>query len=179
MAGVAAGSLGEPGGDDGGDVVGDRAGQPFPGSGGGVLARLAGAVTGPGDDVGGGAGHGRAVVDAAELGHPLAAVLLTRGQPGGQLAAGAGGGPGGGRAERLRAHRDALAVELHDQQHAAGGGRRAARGIERVHVSGRRDRELLGLPLADPHSGGAEEGLAGLLAGAADGLDRGQPRQPV
>src|ERR1039458_296956 len=64
--GVAAVRLVEPGGDDSGDVVGDGAGQPFPGGGRALLAGLDGIPAGPGDDVGGGGGDGRAGIDAAD-----------------------------------------------------------------------------------------------------------------
>src|ERR1022692_1389863 len=101
--GVAAVRLGEPGGDDGGDVIGDRRGQPFPGRDRGRLRRgcfrlgcFRRALARLGDDIGGGAGHRLAVMDAAELGHPLSAVLLSGGQAGGGLAGGGGGGGAGG-----------------------------------------------------------------------------------
>src|SRR6266536_6108604 len=96
-AGVTAPGLIEGGGDDGGDVVGDRGGQPLPGG-------LRAATMFPflsarrGDDVLRRTGRRLAVVDTGQLGHPLAAVLLARGQAGGQLGLARRGGPGGGRA---------------------------------------------------------------------------------
>src|SRR5450756_1829452 len=84
-------------------------------------ARLAPAVR---KDVGRGAHDGCRVVDGAQFGHAFAVALLALGQPGRQLGGGLRGGPGGGRAQRLGAHHDALAVGREGQHVARIGGRR-------------------------------------------------------
>ena len=58
VARVAALSLGEPAGDDGGDVLGDRGGQPLAGGLWPGIAWLAGVAAGQGDDVSRDAGAG-------------------------------------------------------------------------------------------------------------------------
>jgi hypothetical protein len=116
--------------------------------------------------------------------HPSSAIRLRPffspgGQPGGELAPPGGRGFGGGGAQRPGAHHDALAVVLHHQQHIAGGGRGQVRGVVGVRVCRGGHRELPGLALADPQSGGAGNGRGGLIEGPARGLDRGQPGQPA
>ena len=169
-------SLVEPGRDDGGNVVGDRGGQPLAA---GLRPRCpgAGGRAGPGDDVSRGAGGGSAVVDGGELGHPLAAVLLSGGQAGGQLAAGRR--PGGGFPQRFGPHHNALAVELQHQQRLVISRGRRAPGVERVYVRRGAAGELLGLPLAEPHPGGPLDGRGHAVERAAGRLQRGQLPQPV
>jgi len=79
-------------------------------------------------DVGRGAHDGCRVVDGAQFGHAFAVALLALGQPGRQLGGGLRGGPGGGRAQRLGAHHDALAVGREGQHVARIGGRRQLAG---------------------------------------------------
>ena len=125
-------------------------------------------------DVGRGAHDGCRVVDGAQFGHAFAVALLALGQPGRQLGGGLRGGPGGGRAQRLGAHHDALAVGREGQHVARIGGRRQlAGGVEIVEVDRGAGRQFLHLTLTEPVPGGA------LVEGAAGGLDRGQPAQPV
>src|SRR5450756_3074658 len=96
-------------------------------------ARLAPAVR---KDVGRGAHDGCRVVDGAQFGHAFAVALLALGQPGRQLGGGLRGGAGGGRAQRLGAHHDALAVGREGQHVARIGGRRQlAGGVEIVEVA--------------------------------------------
>jgi len=90
------------------------------------------------------------------------------------------GGPGGGRAQRLGAHHDALAVGREGQHVARIGGRRQlAGGVEIVEVDRGAGRQFRHLTLTEPVPGGALDGSRRLVEGAAGGLDRGQPAQPV
>lgn len=107
LVGVATGGLVEHLADHPGGVGGDAGDQPFaprPWSG---AAGLVGLVR-CGQDLAWGSGDWGAVVDAADLGEPLAVALLPFGQAGCQLTA--GGGLGGGRPQRLGSQHHALAV---------------------------------------------------------------------
>ena len=79
-------------------------------------------LRGGADDVPGGARDRGGVVNAGQLGHPLAAVLLAGRQPGRELALRRGGGLRGGRAQRLRQHDDAFPVEGQHSGQASGAG---------------------------------------------------------
>ena len=74
--GVAALRLAEGSGEDGGDVIGDRGGQPLPCRLGTAGAALSPLPAGRGDDVIRRAGRRGAIVDAGQLGHPLAPLLF-------------------------------------------------------------------------------------------------------
>src|SRR6266568_4922122 len=74
-----------------------------------------GLVEGGGDDRGDARDRG-GVVDAGQLGHPLAAVLLPRRQPRSELALRRGGGLRSRRAQRARQHHDALPIEGQHQR---------------------------------------------------------------
>jgi hypothetical protein len=116
LVGVATLGLVEDLTDHPGGVHGDAGDQPFaprPWSG---AAGWVGLVR-CGQDLAWGSGDRGAVVDAADLGEPLAVALLSFGQTGCQLAA--GGGLGGGRPQRRRSHHHALAV-TRQHQHLAG-----------------------------------------------------------
>ena len=110
VAGVAGLGLAEHGGDHVRGVLADGPGQPLrqglrPGP------ERAGAVpaAGRGDHVVRPARRGLGVVDGDQGGHPLAVRLLPGRKPGAHLPQ-LRGGLRGGRAQRPRAHHDALAV---------------------------------------------------------------------
>jgi len=107
LVGVATGGFVEDLADHPGGVGGDAGHQPLAPRPWAAVAGWVGLV-GCGQDVAWGSGDRGAVVDAADLGEPLAVALLAFGQAGCQLAA--GGGLGGGRPQRRRSHHDALAV---------------------------------------------------------------------
>src|SRR5664279_5237741 len=60
-----------------------------------------------------------------------------------------------------------------------GGRRQLAGGVEIVEVDRGAGRQFLHLTLTEPVPGGALDGSRRLVEGAAGGLDRGQPAQPV
>jgi hypothetical protein len=161
VVGVAAVGLVEGGGDDGRDVVGDAGGQPLAA---GVRAGCGGAgLAGAGDDVAGGARARGGVVDAGELGHPLAAVFLSWRQAGRQFAARGPCRLGGGLTQRLGSHHDAFAVKGQYQQVGIWAGGQFPLGVEAGHVGGCGHGERLELALADPDPARAREGGASLL----------------
>jgi hypothetical protein len=128
-------------------------------------------------DLAGGSGHRGGVVDAADLGEPLAVTLLAFGQAGGQLVA--GGGLGGRRPQRLGSHHHALAV-TRQHQHVAGlAGRLGPGGVEAVEVDRGALGELLDLPVAQPLPGGPLDRPGRLGERAARALHRRQPPQPM
>ena len=97
-------------------------GFPFPFGLPGLRFLLPPLLRGRADDVLRGARDRGGVIDAGQLGHPLAAVLLPGRQPGGELALRRGGGLRGGGAQRVRQHHDALPVEGQHQRRASGAG---------------------------------------------------------
>ncbi len=190
VAGVAALRLVKRGGDDGGYVIGDRGGQPLaprlrlPRL---LLAlRLAGLrlllppfLRGRADDVLGGARDGGGVVDAGQLGHPLAAVLLPRRQPGRELALRGCRGLRGGRAQRPGQHHDALPVEGQDQRPAVRRRLDHPLQVKRLHVRGAAAGQLFRLAFPDLHAGRAGDRGGRCLVRAARGLDGGELPEPV
>ena len=121
-------------------------------------------VTGPGSDLGAfgvvrgqdvraGARGGGGVEHGSDFGHPFPVALLSLREPGRQLRAGLGGRGGGGRAQRVGAHHDALAVAGQHEWVAAGAGRGLPPAVEAVGVDGGSAGELFDLPFADLLSG--------------------------
>jgi hypothetical protein len=141
------------------------------GIGAGVLAG--------GEDVGWGARDRVGVVDGADLGQAFAVAFLALGQPGGQLRGGRGCGCGGGRAQRVGAHDDALAVDGQDQHVSAGTGRGTALGVEVLDVGRGPPGELFGLAFAQPEPGGPFDRLGGVVEGAPCRFEGGQLPQAV
>src|SRR5271165_868761 len=187
---VAAFGLLEGGGDDGGDVIGDRGGQPlaprlrFPRLSPALRLRclrllLPPLLRGRADDILRRARDRGGVVDAGQLGHPLAAVLLPGRQPGRELALRRGGGLRGRRAQRTGQHHDALPVEGQDQRPAVRRRDDHAGQIERLHMRGAAAGQLLCLPFSYYYAGRAGDRGGRRLHRAARGLDRGQLAQPV
>ena len=131
------------------------------------------------DDVFGGARDRGGVVDAGQLGHALAAVLLPGRQPRGELALRRGGGLRGRWAQRARQHHDALPVEGQHQRPVVRGRADHPLQVKRLHVRGGPAGQLLQLPFPDRHAGRAGDRGARRLGRAARGLDRGELPQPV
>src|ERR1035437_4759040 len=180
VTGVAALGLIERGGDDGGDVVGDRGGQPLvpglrfprlspllPLAGLRFLLLLLPFLRGGADDlVRGPRGRG-GVVDAGDLAHPLAAVLLPGRQPGGEPALRGCRGLRGRRAQRPRQHDDALAVEGQDQRPALWRRLHDPLQVKGLHMRGSPAAHVLQLPFPYPHAGRAGDRSLRVLHRAA------------
>ena len=101
------------------------------------------------DHVAGRAGHGRQVVDGADLGHALGSELLAFRQAPLELGRGRGGGPGRVGAEAVGPHDDALAVDRQHDDVARFGRLSSGLGVEAVDVDGAATEQLLDLTLAD------------------------------
>src|SRR5664280_1006334 len=154
-------------------------GEPFAGGGRPGAGMFTFGVGGR-QDVGHGAHYGGAVVDRAHLGDALPVALLTLGQPPGELRGGLIGGSGGGWAQRVGAHHDALPVDLHHQHVGVLGGRRGlVAGVEVVEVGRGPPGETLHLTLAELLPAAPVDRGHRLLERSAAGLDGGHLAQPV
>lgn len=135
---------------------------------------------GVGDDVVDCARRGFGIVDGSQGGHPFPAVLLAGRQPGLHRVAALGRrGLRGVLTQGFGPYHHALAVDRQDQRCDVGAGSRHQGVVERVDVRRGADSEFLDLPVPDAGAGVGVDPLAGVGEAAADGLDRGEPGQPV
>jgi hypothetical protein len=125
------------------------------------------------------AGNRDGVVDARDLGHPLAVFLLPGRQPRSQLVLRRLGGFRGRGPQRPQQHHDALAVEREDQRAPVRRVLDPAPGVKLLHVRGPAPGQFLDLPFPDLHAGRAGDCGARALHRAARRLDRGEFPQPV
>lgn len=165
--------LGQDPGDDGRGVLHDARDQPLVGRGrsvdGGLPLGLAG-----GEDVGCGAGHRARVVDRTEFGEALTVSLLAFAQPGVEFVAGLGGGFRGRWAQRIRAHHDALAVDLQHEQIPENPCGHWSLQVERLEVAGCPAREVFDLTFTQVLSAGPFDRVHGTVEGPSGALDGGE-----
>src|SRR5215471_6666140 len=136
-------------------------------------------VVSAGQDVVRRAGNGTGVVDAADLGHALAVALLALREPRGQLVRAPRRSLGGGGAQRVRTHDDALAVARDDEDVVRVAGGLLPLLVESVEVGRGPLDQGLQLALAQALTSAPPDRLPNVVEGAARPLQDRQPAQAV